>query len=208
MKENLISLCVFLIFSSFWASLGHADTTKAICAKVTALKNPGPLKTKAGVKTRFLNIHNKIRALYGVSQLKWDENLARHAQAWADELKTKHNCNLYHRQNLGRTEGKILGENLALYATSQAKSTFVSSPEFATIKWAGECKDYSYSSNQCAKNKVCGHFTQVVWAKSTKLGCGVAVCGPSGRMARTEVWVCNYDPPGNMTINGKKQKPF
>ena len=38
---------------------------------------------------------------------------------------------------------------------------------------------------------MCGHYTQVVWRKSLRVGCGMATCGA------TEVWVCNYDPAGN-----------
>ena len=37
----------------------------------------------------------------------------------------------------------------------------------------------------------CGHYTQVVWANTLSVGCGVAVC-PTGTIV-----VCNYAPPGN-----------
>ena len=37
-----------------------------------------------------------------------------------------------------------------------------------------------------------GHFTQVGWKGSTKLGCGSAKC------KGMTIWVCTYDPPGNM----------
>eukprot|EP00961_Rhodomonas_salina_P022602 303698-Rhodomonas_salina.1 len=36
-----------------------------------------------------------------------------------------------------------------------------------------------------------GHFTQVVWKGSTKLGCGSASC------ANGQIVVCQYDPTGN-----------
>jgi len=38
---------------------------------------------------------------------------------------------------------------------------------------------------------VCGHYTQIVWRDTKQVGCGVA------RDNRREIWVCNYDPPGN-----------
>ena len=38
----------------------------------------------------------------------------------------------------------------------------------------------------------CGHYTQVIWRNTQRVGCGVAVC-PNG----AEIWTCNYDPPGN-----------
>ena len=55
--------------------------------------------------------------------------------------------------------------------------------------WAAELADYDAKKNRC--KGVCGHYTQIVWRKSQRLGCGMASCGD------TEVWVCNYDPPGN-----------
>jgi hypothetical protein len=30
-----------------------------------------------------------------------------------------------------------------------------------------------------------------VWRGTTQLGCGMAQCGGN------DIWVCNYDPPGN-----------
>jgi pathogenesis-related protein 1 len=55
--------------------------------------------------------------------------------------------------------------------------------------WAAEDRDYDYNSNTC--RDVCGHYTQIIWRNTRKVGCAVARGG--GR----EVWVCNYDPPGN-----------
>lgn len=42
-----------------------------------------------------------------------------------------------------------------------------------------------------------GHFTQVVWKSSTKVGCFTAKC-PAGTVLSFPSWytVCNYNPPG------------
>jgi hypothetical protein len=55
--------------------------------------------------------------------------------------------------------------------------------------WASETRDYSYPTNTCAG--VCGHYTQLIWSDTREVGCAVA------RDPAREVWVCNYDPPGN-----------
>ena len=60
-------------------------------------------------------------------------------------------------------------------------------------QWASESKDYQYGSNSC--RGVCGHYTQMVWRGTKRLGCAAA------RRGKTEVWVCNYDPPGNWIGN-------
>jgi pathogenesis-related protein 1 len=36
------------------------------------------------------------------------------------------------------------------------------------------------------------HYTQIVWRKTRAVGCAVATA------RRREVWVYNYDPPGNV----------
>ena len=37
-----------------------------------------------------------------------------------------------------------------------------------------------------------GHFTAMVWRATTELGCALGSC-PGQRL-----WVCQYNPPGNM----------
>ena len=44
-----------------------------------------------------------------------------------------------------------------------------------------------------------GHYTQLVWAKSTKLGCG-AIKYEEGGEGQFYL-ICNYGPTGNM-LNG------
>ncbi|KAK6240534.1 hypothetical protein SCA6_005923 [Theobroma cacao] len=39
---------------------------------------------------------------------------------------------------------------------------------------------------------VCGHYTQVVWRNSVRLGCAKVRCSNGGTFIG-----CNYDPPGN-----------
>ncbi|KAJ8322395.1 hypothetical protein KUTeg_000055 [Tegillarca granosa] len=59
--------------------------------------------------------------------------------------------------------------------------------------WHSEVSDFTFGgSNNLGQ---VGHYTQVVWAKSTKIGCGYAKCGS------VYYYVCNYSPPGNLDIN-------
>jgi uncharacterized protein YkwD len=126
----------------------------------------------------MLEAHNAWRQRYGVPPLKWSPNLARYAQQWADILLRE-----------GRFEHRPdspCGENLAA-ATGQ-RFTF----DQVVGLWAGERMNYDRATNTCAPGKVCGHFTQLVWGHTREVGCGVA------RSAGREVWVCNFDPPGNV----------
>lgn len=132
------------------------------------------------------NAHNEVRAAHGVAPLEWDDDLAAVARSWAEGCQWGHND--------GRSESfpGYVGENI--YGAS-----FTPSGLEVTSSWASEEADYDYDSNSCSG--VCGHYTQIVWADSTKLGCAIASC-PDGQVA--SFVVCDYSPGGN--IGG--QRPY
>ena len=121
--------------------------------------------------------HNLVRSGVGVPPLEWSEQLAGVAQQWANELTAS-------GKFAHRPKGRY-GENL--FETRGARAN----PTDAVAAWAGEAKDYDVTRNACRNGSACGHYTQLVWRNTTKVGCGVA------RRGSREVWVCNYDPPGN-----------
>ena len=123
----------------------------------------------------MLTAHNSVRAQLKIAPLTWSERIARNAQEWADKLLAEKR--FAHRPN------SRYGENLYEIIGGRA------SPAQVVGDWASEASDYDYGSNKC--RKVCGHYTQIVWAATKEVGCAIA------RDGRREVWVCNYDPPGN-----------
>ena len=60
--------------------------------------------------------------------------------------------------------GKRMGQNLA-YTTSSRKNL-----NRMVKGWLAEKADYNYASNSCSN--VCGHYKQLVWAKTTKVRAG------------------------------------
>lgn len=125
--------------------------------------------------------HDRVRAGLDIAPLEWSPELARFAQKWADKLK-RGGCDLQHRPRSG-PDAQRYGENI-FSATGQ-----VADPAMVVDTWAAEVEGYDAKKNRC--KGVCGHYTQIVWRATTRVGCGMATCGD------TEVWVCNYDPPGN-----------
>jgi uncharacterized protein YkwD len=123
----------------------------------------------------LLAAHNAVRARVNVPPLVWSDRLADMAQGWANRLLAS--------KGLAHRPASSYGENLFEIVGAR------SSPVQVVYTWDSESQDYDHASNTC--RKVCGHYTQVVWASTKQVGCGVA------RDSRREVWVCNYDPPGN-----------
>ncbi|KAL7985244.1 hypothetical protein Chor_003814 [Crotalus horridus] len=76
--------------------------------------------------------------------------------------------------------------------------------ERAVEDWYIEYQYYNYSTLACKEGEMCGHYTQVVWATSERVGCGATFCETLELINDTDMhlFVCNYQPPGN--IRGHK----
>ena len=145
-----------------------------------------------------LEAHNIVRIKHGLKPLTWSTKLAKYSQEWADNLCGTGQCTMVHRPGT-----PPYGENL-YWASPVTWSTGESAVQGTTIKdvvkvWADEEDWYNYGSNSCESGKQCGHYTQMVWKSTTKVGCAVKV----GK-DKSQSWVCSYDPPGNFT----GQRPY
>lgn len=127
--------------------------------------------------------HNAQRARVGVPPLAWSDRLASIAQNWAD--------NLMARGRFEHSPNSELGENL--FELQGTGAGVAAAPAQVVEDWAAEARDYDYRSNSC--RDVCGHYTQVVWRETKTVGCAVA--RGAGGVGWREVWVCEYNPPGN-----------
>ena len=94
-------------------------------------------------------------------------------------------------------EGSIYGQNIYWAVPGYAYSV----PDIVGKSWVGEKAYYNYATNHCASGKVCGHYTQAVWATTTHFGCGTKNCSINSPFGSAwpnwQVWICNYNPPGN-----------
>jgi pathogenesis-related protein 1 len=122
----------------------------------------------------MLSLHNDLRAEAKLPPLQWSSMLAGYSQVWANTLLAK-NLSLHNPDS-------PYGENIFF-------SGIGATPSMAIGQWASELVDYSYQTNTCRSD--CGHYTQLVWRNTLKVGCAIA------RGDRREIWVCSYDPPGN-----------
>jgi len=129
-------------------------------------------------KKMILERHAFWRDDVGLGPLEWSDEMAVLADDWAKKL-ANNNCGFKHRPN------NKFGENL-FYGTAGYYTA-----GDAVDAWGEEKADYNYAKNKCKPNKMCGHYTQIVWKTTTKVGCAKSIC--NGNV----IWVCNYDPPGN-----------
>lgn len=128
-----------------------------------------------------LDYHNTRRHEVGSPQLQWSVELAAVAQHWADQLATKQKCGLMHKPD------NPFGENL--FGGSGAAWT----AKDASEAWYSEIKDYQYAVLNDNNWYATGHYTQMVWNTTTRLGMGVARCANGAMVIAAE-----YDPPGNI----------
>lgn len=129
------------------------------------------------LKEDYVNAHNAARQKVGVSPVTWDDNVAAYAQQYANQRIG--DCSGIH------SNGKY-GENIAWYVDDLSGVD-------AVKLWVDEKVYYDYGSNTCAQGKVCGHYKQVVWRSSVRIGCAKVRCSGGGTFI-----TCNYDPPGNV----------
>jgi len=133
----------------------------------------------ADEQNALVDAHNQWRARFSSPALAWDGGLATLAQDWADQLAASGQFD--HRSNSQFGENIFMGTSGAFPANAVVDD------------WGSEQANYDIPSLTCAPGAVCGHFTQLVWSKTARVGCGKAT-GADGN----DYWVCNYDPQGNM----------
>ncbi|CAF0984533.1 unnamed protein product [Rotaria sp. Silwood1] len=127
-----------------------------------------------------LSAHNFYRARHCAKPLQLNDVLSRSAQNFAQKLA---NTNQFHHSG---TPG--VGENLYMAISSKSIKVNGNAPVTA---WYNEIQHYNF--NRGGFSKITGHFTQVVWRSTTKLGVGIAYANGG----RSIYVVTRYSPPGN-----------
>ncbi|CAH8623837.1 unnamed protein product [Schistosoma haematobium] len=114
-----------------------------------------------------------------MSPLKWNYDLAAQAQKLANQC-------MFQQEIPYSDEFLCVGQNIVVCPTIKS----------GVDAWFNEHKLYDYNQNNCME---CLHYTQMAWANTTDIGCGVASCPRYGLSI-----VCNYGPGGNWT----DEKPY
>lgn len=136
----------------------------------------------AAQKAELLAAQNAYRAEVGETPLVWSEKLADSAQSWAEHL-----GGVVHAMK--HSGAVATGENIATWPTGHASLTRL-------VKIWGDEKQYFVDASfpdvsRTGSWQSVGHYSQMVWRKTTEVGCGLAAGGGQDYL------VCQYNPMGN-----------
>jgi hypothetical protein len=134
--------------------------------------------------------HNKYRARHSSQALQIDININNFAQAYAERMAAT--------DTFAHNPASVYGENLYVMCSFSPALDVRTAVRAATDGWYDEKKFYDFSNPRF--DMATGHFTQVVWKSSKKVGFGVAIgkCKMCGSAARCIYVVANYSPAGNV----------
>lgn len=170
------SLLVPLHAAFIWGSLAAS----AVLHSVRSMKRVTEAEDEAaGNRDPLVRKHNYYRCLHGAPPLTWDFALKENAQAWADNRQAqdlKHSS-VDARMDIGGF--RYVGENLAQVQNASEAADLWYSEITRTDNSTGGVNKFSADT---------GHYTQVVWKDTTKIGCGI----------NDKIVVCQYGTGGNV----------
>jgi len=147
-----------------------------------------------GLETRGKKGKEGQPAASNMMQVEWDPEVAKMAQTWVDQCSGAHDSN----RNM---ESGYCGQNYAGSWTTSGPSP--ASPEnfkgWADM-WYGEVDNFDRDDiaafGKGNHTGTVGHYTQVIWASVTKIGCGYRY-NYDGKKWFGSTVICNYCPGGN-----------
>ncbi|NXT84325.1 CRIS protein, partial [Zapornia atra] len=147
----------------------------------------GLLTSSADQQKLIVDKHNALRrqvkpTASNMMKVKWCVKAAENSKKWADK------CSLHHSPADMRKTTVQCGENLFMSSAPVKWDQVVQA-------WYNEEKNFEYGTGAKPKGAVIGHYTQVVWHNSDKIGCAVSYCPNS---VYKYFYVCQYCPAGNI----------
>ncbi len=153
----------------------------ALTVALISLTSGSQADATRGLNQRLLDAHNVERIRVGAQPLVWDAGLTENAAQWAAKLAATN--------QFDHAKQDAEGENLWMGTSASFE------PEEMVAGWveerqhlrSGKFPNVSRTGNWAD----IGHYTQLIWYNTTKVGCAVSTGHGS------DFLVCRYDPPGN-----------
>jgi uncharacterized protein YkwD len=183
--------CLALVFSALSATSAcaapdpvHIRQADPRAREIQPVAPPRDGRPSDAVEARVLRAHNAERARVGSTPLIWDEGLEREARVWAQHLL---DTDSFAHDPAAHGHG----ENLW---TGWGGRTWT--PEEMVGEWIAEKAQYRHGTFPAVSRTgdwtAVGHYTQLIWSRTTHVGCAVV------RRGDRSVLACRYSPPGNV----------
>lgn len=156
----------------------------------------------------IVHTHNKYRSIVAQGSVKgqpksskmfelvWDEELAKGAQCWANACKFEHD----HCRKLPDEE---VGQNIGMVGSTKSLAAVSGKQPLGTVikHWYDEVKLVKPAViKSFVSNSKYGHYTQLVWGTTKRVGCGRVFGykskGKKRKFNRVYLY-CNYAEAGN-----------
>jgi len=139
--------------------------------------------------------------MHGVQNLVWDEKIAEQAQALVDTGLFRHStaASRLYVDASGKTSKaeKYKGENLWMCTKDH---TFQEGLKYAVNSWYSEIEftdEGLVGEDGQGNGGIVAHYTQVVWAKTARVGCAVGKMGRDWDRGEGTFVACQYGQGGN-----------
>ncbi|XP_007538243.1 cysteine-rich secretory protein 1 [Erinaceus europaeus] len=141
------------------------------------------------VQEEIVTVHNKFRrevhpTASNMLKMNWSEEAAQNARALSKD------CELVKSNSLHRRiEYTFCGENMHLTPYPISWSNVIEA-------WQKESQHFKYGQWISTEDSTqIEHYTQIVWATSYEIGCGISQCGK--KASHKYLYVCHYCHEGN-----------
>ncbi|KAL0832787.1 hypothetical protein ABMA28_000952 [Loxostege sticticalis] len=130
-------------------------------------------------------------AASNMKPMVWDEELAEKAARWAENGLFDHNPD----RTVPSKRWDQIGENIFYSSIFSPFGSVIPNLQEPMNAWFSEFMNYNFEPYSLDIAKAVGHYTQMVWAESTKIGCGISQKRENDYV--TTLFVCDYGPTGN-----------
>jgi len=165
-----------------------------LAASSSTAPAPASTPTDNSYQGQVLYHHNVHRSHHSASPLEWDSGLEACAQALANKCVYQHDVSI---SAGGQAAG--YGQNIGYGVSADNIGSMITS-----MMYNDEMEDYpgyDQASPDMTNFDKWGHFSQMVWNGTAKVGCVTVVCQNLGNAASSEplpFTVCNFSPAGNV----------
>ena len=199
MTHSLIYLCLFILTLS-----SAQDCVKQLSQsqRDAILKAHNSYRNKVASGNQTAALGASLPQASNMKELIWDTELETLAQNWVNTNPTSHNEN----RVVPSAPDDYVGENI--YWANKGNSRPIVPGSFnveaGVTSWFGEVKFYDGNVAELGSEtttQVIGHFTQIIWADTLRIGCGISDCvtksGSITYYKEAVSLVCDYRTGGN-----------